>query len=209
MRFSLEWEHNKSRRLFIEALDFKRLRSAFDSYNGTMTLEELEAGLDSIRQSPKEAGALALIVRRPQVGEREVLEAAELNLTRGLVGDNWETRGTPDPEMQLNVMNVRAVALLAQQKERWPLAGDQLYIDLDLSAANLPPGTRLTIGSAIIEVTAKPHLGCKKFAARFGQDAVKWVNSSVGKELKLRGINAKVVRAGVIHVGDAVRKASM
>ncbi|HXG46148.1 MAG TPA: MOSC domain-containing protein [Methylomirabilota bacterium] len=178
-----------------------------------MTLQELEAGLDTIRQSPKDVGTLAWIVRRPSVGEREVLPTGELSLADGLVGDNWRTRGgfgradgTPDPDMQLNIMNARAIALVAGTRERWALAGDQLYIDLDLSADNLPPGSRLAIGTALIEITAEPHLGCKKFAARFGPDALKWVNSPVGRQLKLRGVNAKVVQPGIIRVGDAVRK---
>ena len=178
-----------------------------------LTLAELEAGLEAILQSPKDHGALELIVRRPQVGERDVLQEGELDPAAGLVGDGWKSRassGTPggaaNPETQLNIMNSRVVALLAQTKERWPLAGDQLFIDLDLSAANLPPGTQLTLGSAVIEVTAPPHTGCKKFMARFGQDAMQFVNSPKGKQLHLRGINAKVVRPGVIRVGDAVKK---
>jgi hypothetical protein len=178
-----------------------------------LTMEELEAGLDEIRQSPKDEGVLKLIVRRPASDEREVLEEGELHLLEGLLGDSWKTRGssrTPDgsshPEMQLNIMNARAIALVAQDKERWPLAGDQLFIDMDLSAENLPAGTRLALGSAVIEVTAQPHTGCKKFVARFGLDAMKFVNSLVGKELHLRGINAKVVQPGVIRVGSVVKK---
>jgi MOSC domain-containing protein YiiM len=108
--------------------------------------------------------------------------------------------------MQLNIMNSRVIALLAQDKDRWPLAGDQLFIDMDLSAENLPPGTRLALGSAMIEVTDQPHTGCKKFMERFGLDAMKFVNSPVGKQLHLRGINAKVVQPGLIQVGDVVKK---
>jgi hypothetical protein len=178
-----------------------------------LTLAELEDGLDTIRQSPKDAGVLALIVRRPAVGEREVLEEGVLDLAEGLVGDTWRERsssrtadGSPHPDMQLNIMNTRVIALLAQAKDRWRLAGDQLFIDLDLSKENLPPGTRLALGSSVIEVTAQPHTGCQKFAARFGLDALKWVSSPVGKELQLRGINARVVQAGVIRVGDVARK---
>lgn len=178
-----------------------------------LTMAELDAGLAHIRQSPREQGVLAMIVRRPAVDAREVLTEAELNTTEGLVGDNWRQRGsssTPDgsahPEMQLNIMNARAIELIAQDTARWPLAGDQLIIDLDLSDANLPPGAQLAIGSAILEVTAVPHTGCKKFAARFGIDAVKFVNSPEGKELHLRGVNAKVVQGGVIQTGDTVRK---
>lgn len=174
---------------------------------------ELEAGLDEIRRAPKDGGVVALIVRRPDVGEREVLEQATLDLEHGLVGDNWKARGsraTPDgsghPDMQLNVMNVRSTALVAQGRERWPLAGDQLYVDLDLSGANLPPGTRLRLGSAVIEVTPIPHTGCAKFVARFGAEAMKFVNSPVGRELNLRGICAKVVEPGTIRAGDRITK---
>ena len=178
-----------------------------------LTPAELEAGLDAIRQSPKDQGTLELIVCRPQTGTREVLEQANLDLIEGLVGDSWRGRGssrTPDgsadPQTQINIMNSRAVALLARSKDRWQLAGDQLFIDLDLSAANLPPGTRLAIGSAVIEVTDKPHNGCKKFMERFGLDALELVNSPVGKQLHLRGINARIVHPGVIRPGDHVKK---
>jgi hypothetical protein len=177
-----------------------------------LTTAELMAGLDEIRRSPKDEGILALIVRRPAIEAREVLEHGELDLHLGLVGDTWSRRGStrsadggPHPLMQLNVMNARAVALVAQSPLRWPLAGDQLFVDLDLSGANLPPGTRLSIGSAIIEVTPEPHTGCAKFVSRFGVDAMKFVNSAVGRELNLRGINARVLQPGTIHVGDLVR----
>lgn len=178
-----------------------------------LTTAELEAGLDEIRRSPKAEGALALIVRRPRIGEREVLATGQLDLVEGLVGDTWQVRpssrttdGSAHPDMQLNVMNARAAALVAQDPARWQLAGDQLYVDLDLSVENLPPGTRLALGTAVIEVTAQPHTGCNKFVERFGLDAMKFVNSPVGKELRLRGLNAKVVQPGVIQAGDLVRK---
>lgn len=178
-----------------------------------LTLAEMEAGLETIRQSPKDVGVLKLISRRPDTDQREVLEEGQLDPAHGLVGDYWKTRGsrsTPDgsanPEMQLNIMNARVIELLAQNKERWALAGDQLYVDFDLSEANIPPGTRLAIGSAVIEITAPPHLGCKKFSARFGPDAMKFVNSPEGKQLHLRGVNAKVVQPAVIRTGDSVKK---
>ncbi|HEY9421271.1 MAG TPA: MOSC domain-containing protein [Thermoanaerobaculia bacterium] len=178
-----------------------------------LTLEELEAGLDEIRASPRDEGVLKLIVRRPRTGEREVLREAELDLVEGLVGDNWSTRGssrTPDgsshPDMQLNIMSSRVIALVARDPDRWQLAGDQLYIDLDLSAENLPPGTRLALGSAVVEVTSQPHTGCRKFVERFGMDAMKFVSSPLGKQLHLRGINAKVVQPGIIRLDEVVRK---
>jgi MOSC domain-containing protein len=178
-----------------------------------LLMAELQAGLERIRQSPKEAGVLELIVRRPGTGARESLWEGQLDLVEGLVGDNWSTRGsrlTADglahPDMQLNVMNSRVIALVAGHPDRWSLAGDQLFVDLDLSVDNLPPETRLTLGSAVIEVTKQPHTGCAKFLERFGRDAVKFVNSDEGKRLHLRGINARVVSPGAIRVGDIVRK---
>jgi hypothetical protein len=178
-----------------------------------LSVDELQAGLDDVRRSPKDRGVLELIVRRPRTEEREILEEAHLDPSEGLVGDNWKTRGsshTPDgsanPDAQLTIMNSRLIALLAQHKERWSLAGDQLFIDLDLSTDNLPPGTRLAFNSAVIEVTGEPHTGCKKFLQRFGVDAVKLVNSALGRQLNLRGINARIVQAGVVRVGEAVEK---
>jgi hypothetical protein len=178
-----------------------------------LTLDELRAGLDEIRRSPAERGELKMIVRRPGVGAREELDEADLDLAEGLVGDSWRKRssrrtadGSPHRDMQLNIMNARAVQLVSQDRSRWALAGDQLFIDIDLSDANLPPGTRLALGDAVIERTAEPHTGCGKFISRFGVDAATLVNSNVGRELNLRGINAKVVKAGRIRVGDVARK---
>ena len=157
-----------------------------------LTAEELEAGLDEIRRSPKNEGVVDLIVRRPQTLEREVLEEGQLDVTEGLVGDNWSTRGsslTPDrsahPGMQLTVMSSRVIALVAQNKDRWHLAGDQFFVDMDLSGENMPPGTKLALGSAVIEVSEVPHTGCGKFVERFGADAMKFVNSMVGRQLNL------------------------
>ena len=175
--------------------------------------EELEAGLAHIKQSPQDCGPIQMIVRRPETGHRETLERGQLDTVEGLVGDNWIRRGssrTSDgsahPEMQLNIMNARAVALVAVTRSRWPLAGDQIYVDLDLSKENLPAGTQLQLGTAVIEVSSVPHTGCKKFVERFGLEAMKFVNSGLGKQLCLRGINAKVVQSGSIGVGDTVCK---
>jgi hypothetical protein len=176
-------------------------------------MPELEAALDHLREAPKDGGELQLIVCRPDVDQRTVLDVAELHPERGLIGDNWIVRGsskTPDgsahPEMQINIMNSRVTALVAQDKDRWPLAGDQLYIDMDLSKDNLPAGARIQVGAAVLEVSPLPHTGCHKFVSRFGVEAMKFVNSTVGKELCLRGINAKVVQGGVVKVGQVAKK---
>jgi MOSC domain-containing protein YiiM len=178
-----------------------------------LTFEDIEGGFPHVAQSPRDNGELKMIVRRPANGEREVLKEGELDLAIGLVGDNWKTRGskkTTDgsahPDYQITITNARMIALVATQPERWSLAGDQLFVDLDLSASNLASGTQLTIGSAVLEVTPPPHNGCKKFAARFGEEAAKFVNSPEKKGMHLRGINAKVIKAGIIRVGDSVRK---
>jgi len=178
-----------------------------------VSMEELEAGMEHIRKSPKDNGALKMIVRRPQADEREIVKVAEITIEDGLVGDNWKVRGsnhTPDgsarPEAQITLMNARIIELIAQSEDRWALAGDQLYVDFDLSEENIPPGTRLSIGSVVVEVSSIPHTGCKKFSARFGLDAMKFVNSPEGRQLHLRGINTRVVRAGVIREGDIVCK---
>lgn len=172
----------------------------------------LEAGLPHVHESPKAVGTLDLIVRRPSVEVREVLDVGRLDEREGLVGDNWQflpSRHTPDrsphPGRQLTLMNSRLVALIAQEPDRWALAGDQLYVDLDLGEVNLPAGTRLSIGDAEIEMTDQPHTGCAKFVSRFGLDAMKFVNSPVGRSLRLRGAYAKVVRAGTIARGSLVR----
>lgn len=180
-----------------------------------LPLDALEAGIDKVRQAPSGNGTLELIVRRPDVDERDVVEEGRLDVDLGLVGDGWKPRGnhkTPDgsadPERQVTIMSTRAAALVAGDQDRWALAGDQLYVDFDLSENNLPAGTQLAIGEAVLEVSAAPHLGCKKFSARFGPDALRFVNSEIGKQLHLRGINTKVVRSGTIRVGDTVRKLS-
>lgn len=178
-----------------------------------LTRAELEAGLDAVRLAPRDNGALEMIVRRPNIGERELLEIGELDVVHGLIGDTWKTRhnrhaadGMPDPETQVTIMGSRAAALVARDKTRWSLAGDQLFLDMDLALENLPARTRIELGTAVLEVTEPPHTGCGKFVERFGVEAMKFVNSPTGRALCLRGINAKVVRNGVVRVGDRARK---
>lgn len=174
-----------------------------------------DAWLAEVHRSPADGGRLDLIVRRPSAEAREVVEQAELDLTVGLVGDNWLARGsrmsidgTAELDAQLNLMNSRCARLVAGEEERMALTGDQLLVDFDLSRENLPAGTRLRIGTAVIEVTAKPHTGCAKFTRRFGLAAHRWVNGKVGSAERLRGICAKVVVAGTIATGDLIHKVS-
>lgn len=178
-------------------------------------LETLQNGFDHIMQSPSDKGVLRLIVARPEVDRRTELDQGELDETEGLIGDNWAARGsskTEDgsahPEMQINIMNSRAIDLITQSKEDWETAGDQLFVDFNLSKNNVPPGTKLAVGDAILEVTSVPHTGCKKFAARFGVDAVKFISSPEGRQWQLRGINARVVKSGSIKIGDQFSKIS-
>jgi hypothetical protein len=170
------------------------------------TLTELMDGLDHVRDAPKEVGKLELIVGRPAVDERIELATAELDADLGLVADRWSRGSKPNLKSQLTVMNARATQLVAGDRNRWGLAGDQLYVDFDLSSENVPPGTKLAIGSALIEVSDQPHLGCEKFSARFGQTAREFANSTDGTAVNFRGINTRVVQSGTVRVGDAVRK---
>lgn len=175
------------------------------------SFEELEAMIDGIRAAPTETGVVQLIVRRPAVDEREVVNEIRLDVDEGLVGDSWRARGSgstpdgsPDPQAQLTMMNARAAEAVAGDVSRWPLAGDQIYADLDISIEHLPPGTRLAIGDAEIEVSAKAHTGCGKFSSRFGADALRFVNSPEGRRLRLRGMNTRVTKSGAVHVGDPI-----
>lgn len=175
--------------------------------------DALEAGLPTILGSPTDEGRVELVTARPTVGERVVLNEAVLDPEVGLVGDSWLERGsrhTPDgaahPFMQLTIMNARVAARLSGSVDRWPLAGDQLYVDLELGSDNLPPGSQLAVGTAVVEVTDQPHIGCAKFTARYGIDATRFVNSPAGRAHNLRGINARVVTGGVVRPGDIIRK---
>lgn len=170
-----------------------------------LDLAALEAGLDHIRQSPTGEGTVEIVIRRPADNQREELAEARVDEVGGVVGDVWSSE-SGDIEAQVTVMNVRATALVAQTRDRWTLAGDQIYVDFDLSVEHLPPGTRLAVGTAVLEVSEKPHKGCKKFSARFGVEALRFVNSTTGRALNLRGINTRVVRGGLVRPGDPIRK---
>ena len=176
-------------------------------------LVELEAGLAGVRDAPADHGSLRLIVRRPGVGERELLDTARLDAEQGLVGDTWALRGSSrtgdgsaDPEAQVTLMNARVAALLTGSDDGWSAAGDQLYLDFDLALSNLPPGARLAVGNAVLEISATPHTGCSKFSDRFGVDALRLVSTPEGRLLRLRGLNARVVQPGAVRLGDTVRK---
>ena len=176
-------------------------------------IDQLNAGLDRIRRSPADEGPLLSIVQRPAVDRRKVVTVGRLDVEDGLKGDTWKDRGSKstadgsaNPEAQITVINSRALQLMAGSEDRWPLAGDQLVVDIDMSESNLPPGTRLAIGSAVLEISAEPHTGCVKFARRFGNDALRFVSTPTGQEMRLRGANTRVVQSGTIRTGDIVVK---
>jgi hypothetical protein len=169
--------------------------------------------LARIAAAPADGGRVELIVRRPSVDQRELLDEATLDTTVGLSGDDWSRRGssqTPDgsphPEAQLTLISTRVLSAIEPDPERWPLAGDQIYVDFDLSIERLPPGSRHALGTAVNEVSELPHTGCSKFSARFGSDALRWINSPIGRAHRMRGLNARVVEGGTVRIGDAVRR---
>jgi len=174
---------------------------------------DFAAHLDTVRAAPADGGGVEAIVLRPAVDERVLVDEAALDVGQGIVGDGWLDRGSsrmPDgvanPEAQVTLMSTRVLAAIEPDRSRWPLAGDQLLVDADLSATTLPPGTRLAIGGAVVEVTALAHTGCAKFSARFGSDALRWINSPEGRELRMRGMYVRVVESGTVRVGDTIRR---
>jgi MOSC domain-containing protein YiiM len=169
-------------------------------------IDRLQEGLDHVLRAPCDEGVVEMVVRRPREDEREVVAEAELRPGSGVVGDRWSPDAPGSPETEVTVMSARCIALLARDRDRWPLAGDQLYVDLDLGESNLPPGSRLRIGTSVLEVSEKPHRGCSKFSDRFGEDALRFVNSTLGRANRLRGLNARVVQGGIVRRGDLVTK---
>jgi hypothetical protein len=177
------------------------------------TDRDFEPFLADIHDAPRVAGRLELIVRRPAVDEREVLTEALLDRTAGLVGDGWFERGSSrtldgsrNPESQITLISTRVLRAIEPDASRWPLAGDQLYVDFDLGQEALPSGSEIAVGSAVLVVSEQPHTGCAKFSARFGSDALRWINSPVGRALRMRGMNTRVVEGGTIRTGDTVRR---
>ena len=178
-----------------------------------LNTEQLEAGMEHVLQSPSDDGSLMMIVRRPEVESREVLQEGKLDASVGLVGDNWQARGSSStedgsahPEAQLTLINARFISLIARAEDRWQLSGDQLVVDMDISVENLPVGTQLSAGSAVLEVTSKPHTGCGKFSRRFGRDALRLTATPRGRAMRLRGMYARVIESGTVRVGDSVVK---
>ena len=166
-------------------------------------LAELESGLARLRDAPSDEGRLVLIVRRRADGVRETPQRVRLSQEEGVPGDDWSRRPPRDPEAQLAVMR-REVAELIANGQALTLFGDNLFVELDVSAGNLPAGTRLRVGSALVEVTAKPHNGCAKFHGRFGADALRFVQAKATRDQNLRGIYWKVIEPGAAAVGDPI-----
>jgi hypothetical protein len=179
----------------------------------TDLVRDLDQHLASIRSAPRETGRLELIVQRPHEDERVLVPEGVLHPASGLIGDRWVRHrsrstpdGSPDPAVQLTLISTRVLAAIEPDQSRWPLAGDQLYVDFDLSVEHLPVGARVAIGEAEAEVSAQPHTGCSKFSVRFGSDALRWINSPTGRELRMRGVNCRIIRGGTVRVGDAISK---
>lgn len=180
---------------------------------GSRPDRDFDPFFEHVRAAPADGGVVELIVRRPDRELRQLLDEVALDPATGVAGDHWSARpskqtpdGSPDPEDQVTIMSTRVLAAIAPDRAAWPLAGDQVYVDADLSAENLPAGSRVALGTAILVISEKPHTGCAKFSARFGSDALRWINSPEGRALRMRGLNARIEQAGVVRVGDTLRK---
>jgi len=199
--------------LWVRAAPVREVEIGDTAFVEQREFRDFEGHLTAIREASTDEGRLELIVRRPAVDDRETLEEARLDTSDGLVGDGWASRGsraTPDGsadlEAQLTLISTRVLQAIEPDRERWPLAGDQLYADFNLSQESLPAGSRLAIGSAIIQVSETPHTGCAKFSARFGSDALRWINSPIGRDHRMRGLNARILEGGIIRTGDVIRR---
>ena len=170
-----------------------------------LSYDELEAGWAQLSPSPSDDGSVDMIVRRPARDQREELSSAAFTAEAGLAGDDW-LRRSGNPQAQITLMNSRLIQLLTGDKTRWAEAGDQLFVDLDISKANLPPGARLQIGEVVMEISPLPHEGCTKFARRFGGPARKWIMSDEGVLERRRGVYATVIEDGAIKQGDRIQK---
>ncbi len=178
------------------------------------TLDQLTAKLPGLLEAaPKVNGKLDMIIMRPEHGARVPLGTVEVTAKGGVAGDHWAKGcwsslpdGSPNPDVQICMMMSGCIEAIAGEKANWPAAGDNFFLDMDLTPANMPPGTCFAIGSAEFVVTDEPHNGCQSFIDRYGRDACLFVNTGPGKELRLRGIYARVTRDGSVSVGDSVRK---
>ena len=172
----------------------------------TATVEALDARWAASERSPQDQGTVEMIVRRPAPDKREPLQRATFTAEAGLLGDDWLRRHGDEIEAQITLMNSRVAQLLAGDKARWADAGDQLFVDLDISQDNLPPGTQIQLGDVIMQISTLPHTGCTKFARRFGGHARKWTATEQGARERRRGVYAHVIQDGEIEVGDSIRK---
>jgi MOSC domain-containing protein YiiM len=169
-----------------------------------LSLDALEDGLAALPPPPRDRGRVTLIVRRRADGVRETPARVELTRERGVPGDRWQRLQPDAPQMQLAVMQQDLAELIANGQPL-SLFGDNLFVDLDLSAANLPFGSQIRVGSAIVEMTPEPHDGCHKFAGRFGNDALRFVATKATRAENRRGVYWTTIEAGEVAVGDELR----
>lgn len=173
------------------------------------TFDELEALWAGMPAAPRDAGSVRLLCIRREPGLHDTPDVAEVTVDGGLVGDRWAVgwqEHDPERRAQVTLMNAAVTELVAAGRQPLHEAGDNILVDFDISVDHLPPGTRVRIGEAVLEISAAPHTGCSRFAARFGQDALRWANWRHWRERRLRGVNCRVVEGGVVRVGDPVER---
>jgi hypothetical protein len=178
------------------------------------TRAEIEAGIGPVLQSPAEGAAVEALFSRPAPGKRLDLPALEVSVSGGIAGDHWSLGcwktlpdGSPDPDVQVSLMNRRMLHLIAGARDNWARAGNNIIVDMDLSIDNLPIGQRLRVGTAELEIGPVANTGCDFFIERYGRDACVFVNTGIAKQKRLRGVYARVVKDGQIRIGDIIRKA--